>query len=346
MTIPPFMEVVAARPNDFAWQRQAVPKPQGRELLVAVKAVSVNPVDVKIRSTLQPGEERVLGWDASGVVVATGPEVKDFAPGDEVYYAGALQNPGTDAPYQLVDERLVALKPTTLDWAQAAALPLTSLTAWEMLFKRFQIPQKADDTQSQLGKGADGPVLLVIGGAGGVGSMAIQLAKALTNARVVATASRPASRAWAEAMGADHVIDHTHPLKPQLDGLSLPAPTYVFSTSHTAEYLPQIVGLIQPEGQIGLIDDPKALDVVSLKRKSLALHWEWMFTPAYYHLPSMARQGKILAQVAQLVDQGKVRTTLNDLLGPLDPGSLAQAHTMLESGRTVGKIVLEGFANP
>jgi NADPH:quinone reductase len=309
------------------------PTPLGRDLLVEVKAVSVNPVDTKVRKTAQPdpGNWKVLGWDAAGIVSATGPDVTLFKPGDEVFYSGAIDRPGTNAEYHLVDERIVGVKPKTLDWAAAAALPLTAITAWEMLFDRLDVKR------SQSG------VILIIGGAGGVGSIAIQIARKLTDLTVITTASRPETVAWVNDMGAHHVIDHSLPLDEQVANLGLGAPAFVFSTTQTEQHLDAIAKLIAPQGRFGLIDDPATLDINQFKRKSVSVHWEFMFTRSFFHTNDIAEQGKLLNEVSRLVDAGVLRTTMTERYSPIDATNLKQVHTMTESGKTIGKIVLEGY---
>ncbi|MEO0034000.1 MAG: hypothetical protein RLZZ501_23 [Pseudomonadota bacterium] len=313
------------------------PTPSGHDLLVEIRAVSVNPVDTKLRKRSQPapGDWAVLGWDAAGTVVATGPEATRFRPGDAVFYAGALTRPGTNAEFHLVDERLVGLKPASLDWAEAAALPLTAITAWETLFDRL-------DVKGRPVPGA-APALLVIGGAGGVGSIAIQLARRLTDLTVIATASRPETRAWVAQLGAHHVIDHGQPLAAQVAALGLGAPAFVFSTTNTDQHLGQIAELIAPQGRFALIDDPERLDVGPFKRKSVSTHWEFMFTRSLFATPDLAAQGALLTEVAGLVDAGVLRTTLAENFGRIDAANLRRAHALIESGRARGKIVLEGF---
>lgn len=312
------------------------PKAAGRDLLVEVKAVSVNPVDTKIRVRSQPaaGQASVLGWDAAGIVRAVGPEVTGFKPGDAVFYAGAIDRPGSNAEFHLVDERIVGPKPKSLGFAEAAALPLTAITAWEMLFDRLDIRKPVPGAAQ---------AVLIIGGAGGVGSIAIQLARQLTNVTVIATASRPETRAWAQELGAHHVVDHTKPLAEQVAALGIGAPAFVFSTTHTDTHLEGIVELMAPQGRFGLIDDPKALDANPLKRKSLSLHWELMFTRSLFKTADMSEQGKLLAEVSRLVDEGNIRTTLAEHFGTISASNLKRAHALIESNRAKGKIVLEGF---
>ncbi|NBN77703.1 zinc-binding alcohol dehydrogenase family protein [Microvirga tunisiensis] len=313
-----------------------VPVATGQDLLVDVRAVSVNPVDTKIRKSVAPaeGEWKVLGWDAAGVVVATGPEVTAFKPGDEVYYAGAIHRPGTNAEYHLVDERIVGRKPKSLDFKAAAALPLTAITAWEMLFDRLDVAKPVPGAAR---------AIVIIGGAGGVGSIAIQLARALTDLTVIATASRPETQAWVRELGAHHVIDHRSPIAPQVAELGLGAPSYVFSTTNTDDHMADSIDLLAPQGRFGLIDDPKELNALPLKRKSLSLHWELMFTRSLFETADMARQHELLTRVAELVDAGQIRTTLAEDYGTISADTLKRAHALIESGKAKGKIVLGGF---
>lgn len=313
------------------------PTPTGRDLLVEVKAISVNPVDVKVRQSAQPepGNWKVLGWDAAGIVTAVGDEVTLFQPGDAVFYAGAIGRSGTNAEYHLVDERIVGIKPKTLDWAAAAALPLTSITAWEMLFERLDVKKAVPGAA---------PVILIIGGAGGVGSITIQMAGKLTDLTVVATASRAETVAWVKEMGAHHIIDHTLPLAEQVAKLRLGAPAFIFSTTQTDRHLDAIAELIAPQGRFGLIDDPAILDINRFKRKSVSVHWELMFTRSIFNTPDLAEQGKLLNEVSRLIDEGVLQTTMTERYSPLDAANLKQVHTLIESGKARGKIVLEDFA--
>jgi NADPH2:quinone reductase len=313
-----------------------VPKAEGRDLLVQIKAVSVNPVDTKLRLAKPPekGDWRVLGFDASGVVEAVGPEVQHFKPGDAVFYAGSIARPGTNSEFHLVDERIVGRKPTSLSHAEAAALPLTAITAWEMLFDRLDIKRPTPQ---------GGNAILVVGGAGGVGSITIQLLRALTGLTVIATASRPETQEWVRHCGAHHVIDHRQPLAPQVEVLGIGAPGFVFSTTQTGQHLTDIVKLIAPQGRFGLIDDPHEFDVKLLKLKALSLHWEMMFTRSLFATPDMAEQGKLLNEVAALVDGGRVRSTLTEVAGKISAETLSAVHARIESGSVRGKIVLEGF---
>ena len=313
------------------------PTPTGRDLLVEVKAISVNPVDVKVRQSAQPepGNWKVLGWDAAGIVTAVGDEVTLFQPGDAVFYAGAIGRSGTNAEYHVVDERIVGIKPKTLDWAAAAALPLTSITAWEMLFERLDVKKAVPGAA---------PVILIIGGAGGVGSITIQMARKLTDLTVVATASRAETVAWVKEMGAHHIIDHTLPLAEQVAKLRLGAPAFIFSTTQTDRHLEAIAELIAPQGRFGLIDDPAILDINRFKRKSVSVHWELMFTRSIFNTPDLAEQGKLLNEVSRLIDEGVLQTTMTERYSPLDAANLKQVHTLIESGKARGKIVLEDFA--
>ena len=311
---------------------KAMPSLKDRDLLVRIKAISVNPVDTKVRrNPVTVGNTRILGWDAVGEVVEVGSGVQHFKVGDQVWYAGDLTRDGSNAEYQAVDERIVSLKPQSLSNAEAAALPLTAITAWEMLFDRFNVDLDQSDN------------ILVIGGAGGVGSIAIQLLKAKTNLKVIATASREETKAWVKSLGADYVIDHTQDLNMQIKALGLDAPRYIFSTNQTHTYLPQISKLIAPQGKFGLIDDPKLLDIGEFKSKSVSVHWEFMFTRSMFNTTDIEQQSQLLHQVAELVDNHTIKTTLNQTLGKINAKNLKLAHELIETGRAKGKIVLEGF---
>jgi len=312
------------------------PVAQGHDLLVEVGAVSVNPVDTKIRKSAAPeaGAWKVLGWDATGIVKAVGPDVTLFQPGDRVWYAGSIARAGSNSELQLVDERIVGHMPKSLDFAPAAALPLTGLTAWEMLFDRLDVPT---------GEKGKGKTLLVIGAAGGVGSILVQLARQLTQVTVIGTASRPETRDWALQLGAHHVIDHSKPLSEEIARANLPAPDYVISLTHTEHHFDEIVELIAPQGKFGLIDDPAPIDVRKFKRKAVSLHWELMFTRSLFNTADMAEQNRILNRIAELVDAGTIRTTANENFGTINAENLKRAHALLESNRAQGKIVLAGF---
>lgn len=313
------------------------PKPAGCDLLVEIRAISVNPADTKVRANARPQDDewKVLGWDAAGVVLETGPDARLFKPGDEVFYAGSIMRPGTYAEFHLVDERIVGRKPKTLNWAEAAALPLTAITAWETLFDRLDISGR------QVPGAA--PAILIIGGAGGVGSMAIQLARKLTNLTIIATASRPETQAWVADLGAHYVVDHTRPLAAQVAALGLGDPAFVFSTTHSERHLPDIAELIAPQGRFALIDDPAALNINPFKRKSVSVHWELMFTRSIFVTADIAEQGNLLNEVARLADEGAIRSTLAENFGPITAANLKRAHALIETERARGKIVLEGF---
>lgn len=313
------------------------PTPLARDLLVEVQAVAVNPVDTKVRQRQEPpaGEWKVLGWDAVGVVKAVGKDVRLFKPGDRVWYAGAINRAGSNSQLHLVDERIAAIAPKSLDNAAAAAMPLTAITAWEMLFDRLGVPRD----------GGEGQSILVIGAAGGVGSILIQLARKLTKLTVIGTASRPETSDWVRELGAHHVLDHSKPLAGEITKAGLPAPEFVVSLTQTEQHFAQIAELIAPQGRFGLIDDPApgSIDIGLLKVKAVSLHWELMFTRSLFQTADMVRQHALLTEVAQLVDAGTLRTTLGEHLGAINAANLRKAHAMLESGRARGKLVLEGF---
>ncbi|WP_018687611.1 zinc-binding alcohol dehydrogenase family protein [Ahrensia kielensis] len=312
------------------------PQPTGRDLLVRVKAVSVNPVDFKIRGRKQSKNDVpvVLGWDAVGEVVETGSDVTLFQPGDEVWYAGAINRQGTNSEFHLVDERIVGTKPKSVTDAEAAALPLTTLTAHEMLFDRLRVNDPVPGAA---------PAVLIIGGAGGVGSIAIQLLRALTDLKVIATASRPETMDWVKDLGAHHVIDHSKPLAAQIEALGIGQPGFVFSTNYSGSYAAQVGELIAPQGRFGLIDDPESFDIMPFKGKAVSIHWEMMFTRSLFETDDMQRQGDILNEVAALLDDGKIRSTATETLGIINAENLKRAHAILESGKARGKLVLEGF---
>lgn len=313
------------------------PTPGDFDLLVEVKAISVNPVDTKVRmrlASVDGKQPRVLGWDAAGVVRAVGAKVSRFKPGDKVWYAGDITRPGTNSELHRVDERIVGRMPATLDFAAAAALPLTAITAWELLFDRLKV-QHANPARAN--------TLLVIGAGGGVGSILVQLARQLTGWTVVGTASRAQTREWILGLGAHHVIDHGKPLAEGLAAIGITQVTAAIGLTHTDDYLAQIPDIVEPQGQFALIDDPKSLDVLAFKRKALSLHWESMFTRSMFATHDMAAQHDLLNKVAELVDAGVVRTTLAEQFGRIDAANLKRAHALLESGASRGKIVLEGF---
>ncbi|MFC4727521.1 zinc-binding alcohol dehydrogenase family protein [Coralloluteibacterium thermophilus] len=314
-----------------------VPQPEPNDLLVRVEAVAVNPVDAKVRAPKPDVEAtpRVLGWDVAGVVVATGTEVEGFAVGDAVYYAGDITRPGGNSQYARVDARIAARKPASLDFAEAAALPLTALTAYEALFERLQL---------DLGGGHAGQTLLVIGGAGGVGSLGIQFARR-AGLTVIATASRPETTAWVKELGADHVVDHRQPLRPQIEALGLQYVDWIADFADTDPYWEQMVDLVRPQGRIvTIVDNTRPLATALAKAKSIGHVWEFMFTRARFRTPDMAEQGRILAEVAGWIDDGSLRHTLKTRLTPIDAANLREAHRRLESGTAIGKIALSGWS--
>jgi zinc-binding alcohol dehydrogenase family protein len=312
------------------------PEPKGRELLVEIRAVSVNPIDTKVRRRVggDAGSWKVLGWDGAGVVRAAGQEATLFRAGDAVFYAGAIGRQGTNSEFHLVDERIVGQKPSSLDWAEAAALPLTAITAWEMLFDRLDIRKSVPGAAA---------AVVIVGGAGGVGSIAIQLARTLTPLVVIATTSRPQTKDWVQQLGVHHVIDHSKPLAQQVKALGLGAPGIVFSTTNTDLHFSEIAKLIAPQGRFGLIDDPQPLDIGLFKGKSISIHWESMFTRSTFETPDVVAQGTLLNEVAKLVDAGVLKSTLAENFGSINAQNLRRAHALIESGRARGKIVLEGF---
>jgi len=321
----------------------------GQDLLVKVKAIAVNPVDYKIRQNVSPteGDYKVLGWDAVGEVVGTGEAASLFQPGDLVYYAGDLNRQGSNAEYQLVDERLVGSKPKSLSDVEAAALPLTSITAWELLFEHLAIQQRSPDSKeiSSAQNGKSNEVILVVGAAGGVGSILLQLAKAITGATIIATASRENSRAWVKKLGAHHVVDHNKPLQAQIEALGIGQVTHIASLNSTETYFENYTELLSPFGKIAMIDDPsKPLDMMKMKPKSQSLHIEFMFARSMFKAADMNEQGRLLNYVADLLDQGYIQTTIGKNLGTINADNMKAAHKEMESGRSIGKIVLQGFS--
>jgi len=306
-----------------------------RDLLVRVKAISVNPVDTKVRKGTAPpaGQAKVLGWDAVGRVEALGSAVTQFQVGDRVYYAGSLDRAGANSELHTVDERIVALAPQSLSDADAAALPLTSITAYELLFDRLGV---------QPG-GGSGQALLIVGGAGGVGSILIQLARKLTKLQVIATASRAETRRWCLELGAHLVIDHSQPLAAELRAAGVPGVEFVASLTQTPSHFSQILEALKPQGHLAVIDDMAGVNTTAMMMKSITLHWELMFTRPLFQTADMGEQGKLLAHVAALVDAGEIRSTATTHLGALGVKSLREAHQLLESGKTLGKVVLDGL---
>lgn len=312
------------------------PQPGPYDLQVEVRAVSVNPVDTKVRAGMAPeaGQPKVLGWDAAGVVRSVGSAVSLFRPGDRVWYAGSLTRPGTNSELHLVDERIVGKMPETLDFAHAAALPLTAITAWELLFDRLTIAESGTPS---------GEHLLVIGAAGGVGSILVQLARRLTGVTVIGTASRAETADWVRDLGAHHVIDHSKPLADELRRIGIDQVDYVVGLNQTDRHFDQIVEAIKPQGKIALIDDPDLFDFRKLKRKSVSLHWEFMFTRSMFGTDDQIKQHQLLSRMAELIDAGTLRTTVSEHFGPINAANLKRAHALIESHRARGKIVLEGF---
>ena len=308
----------------------------GHDLLVEVEAISVNPVDTKIRKRGNSAVDgpQILGWDAAGTVIGVGAQVRNFNIGDRVYYAGTLNRPGTNCEFHLVDERIVGRVPTSITAPAAAAMPLTTLTAYEMLFERLDINKPVPG-------GSD--TLLVIGGAGGVGSIAIQLARCLSDVTIIATASRPETKAWAKELGADYVIDHSKELAQQMLELGFRNVDFVYSITHSQMYAEEVVSMMTPQGRYGLIDGPDVFDVVPFKSKSISIHWEFMFTRPMFETADMQRQGEILNEVAALIDAGTIKSTITNNLGRINAMNLLEAHRLLESSSTRGKIVLAEF---
>jgi NADPH:quinone reductase len=323
-------------PNSFIDLAAEEPHPGARDLLVEVQAISVNPVDTKIRSGGGPGRPdgqlQILGWDAAGVVKERGSEVTLFDVGEEVYYAGSVDRAGSYGQFQCVDERIVGRKPKTIGFAEAAALPLTTITAWEVLFDRLGITKDS--------KGS----LLILGAAGGVGSIAIQLVSQLTNLTTIATASRPASEAWCYRMGATHVVDHGKQLSSQVRAIVPGGGNYVLALTRTEDHFDELIEAMAPQSAIGLIENPaRPLEITKLKPKSISFHWEFMFTRSRYQTPDMGEQGRLLSEVGALVDAGRIQSTMQANLGAINAANLKKAHALLESGKTIGKIVLAGY---
>lgn len=314
------------------------PGPGPHDLRVAVHAVSVNPVDTKLRKPKDQGETtpRVLGFDAAGVVDAVGAKVRGFAVGDAVYYAGSVTRPGSNAQFQCVDARIAAKKPASLNFAEAAALPLTAITAWEALFDRLHIDGEG---------GNAGETLLIVGGAGGVGAIAIQLAKRIARLKVIATASRSESIDACRRWGADETIDHRGDLVAQLKSRGHATVDHILCAASTDEHFPALAEVIRPQGTIcTIVENARPLAVEKLKNKSAALAWEFMFARPMFGTPDMAEQGAILARIARLVDEGVLRTTLSQRLSPINAANLRKVHAQLESGGTIGKWVVEGWS--
>ena len=312
-----------------------VPVPMGRDVLVEIKAISANPVDTKVRRSSVVGVEgwKVLGWDATGVVRAVGADVSLFKVGDEVWYAGDITRAGANSEFHVVDERIVGRKPNALSFAEAAALPLTGITAWEILFDRLLIVKNGDAKKT----------IIVIGAAGGVGSIMVQLLRELTQFTIIGTASRTDTHDWLKQLGVHHVINHHEPLAPQLAAVGIESVDYVASLTHTHLYFEQLAQLLTPQGHFALIDDPEYIDVRLFKRKSISLNWESMFTRSMFKTDDMIKQHELLNELASMVDAGRITSTLAEHFGLINAENLSRAHALLESGNSRGKIVLEGF---
>ena len=322
-------------PNAFFDAELPKPTATGRDILVQVRAVSINPVDTKVRAPKDEVEDtpRVLGWDASGVVEAVGPDVTLFQPGDEVYYAGDITRSGTNAEFQLVDERIVGVKPRSLSFAEAAALPLTTITAYESFFDRLEIDRDGADA---------GQSVLIIGAGGGVGSIAIQLAKA-AGLVVLATASRPETEAWVRDLGADHVINHHKDMVAQVRQLGIEHVDHI-AIFNDMRHWEAAVELIRPQGGIVAIDDTNLpMPMEQMKLKAASLRWEFMFARAMFQTPDMIEQHRLLTYIASEIDAGRIRTTLDTVLRPINAENIRAAHALIETGQAKGKIVVEGF---
>jgi zinc-binding alcohol dehydrogenase family protein len=313
-----------------------VPAPGPRDLLVRVKAVSVNPADTVFRSGSTPpaGQAKILGFDAAGIVEAVGDEVSLFKVGSEVFYAGDMTRQGTNAELHVVDERIVGHKPSKLDWAHAAAMPLTSITAWELLFDRLRVPYGHKQSKGSI---------LILNGAGGVGSILVQMARRLTGLTVIATASRPETISWVRDMGAHHVINHHEPLDAELERIGIPQVEYLAGLTGTDKQLPYLPKIMAPQGHISMIDNSKHFDIVDLKLKAITVSWELMFTRPMFKTDDMIQQHKLLEEVSHLLDSGILRSTLTDTAGPITAANLKAVHASVETGKHIGKTVLVGF---
>ena len=325
-------------PESFLDLSADKPTPRAHDLLVEVRAIGINPVDAKIRAGGGPGSPsgdlKILGWDAAGIVRAVGPDATLFAPGDEVFYAGSVDRPGCYAEFQCVDERIVGRKPQTVGFAESAAMPLTTITAWEMLFDRLKVDRAQEGS------------VLIVGGAGGVGSIATQLARELTKLNVLATASRPDTRDWCLKMGAHYVVDHRLPLSNQVKAIVPGGVNYVMALTKVEDHFAEIIESMAPQSALALIENPaRPLEITKLKPKSIAMHWEFMFTRSRFQTADMNEQGRLLTEVGGLMDAGRIRTTLQINLGQITAENMKRAHALVESGRTIGKIVLARFSN-
>lgn len=313
------------------------PSPQARELLVNIHAIAVNPVDTKMRAPQDKVEDtpRILGWDAAGVIDAVGPDASLFKPGDEVFYAGSFTRSGCNSEFHIVDERIVGNKPESLDFMQATALPLTSITAWEALFDRLGVDRSGKDQGKQL---------LILGGAGGVGSIAMQLAKQVARLEVTASASRPESRRWCRELGADHIVNHYLDIPGQIDKLGIDSYDFILCCNDTDEHWHSMATVVAPQGKIcSIVETAADVDLGALKSKSATFVWEFMFTRSMYETGDMIQQHHLLNSVAALVDAGTVMTTMNKVLKPINAKNLKKAHAEIEGRHTIGKIVLQGW---
>lgn len=323
-------------PNSLMDVELEKPAPTGRDLLVATQAIAVNPVDYKVRAPKDKVESapKVLGWDAAGIVEAVGPDATLFKPGDEVFYAGDITRQGTNSEFHLVDERIVGSKPKSLEFAQAAALPLTSITAYEAFFDRLGIDVDGTDK---------GKTLLIVGGAGGVGSIGIQLAK-IAGLTVITTASRPESTKWVLDLGADYVINHRESLRPQIESLEMKYVDYIALFNDTDGHWEASTDLIRPQGHIvSIVENKHPLPQGEMKMKAAAFSWEFMFTRSMFQTPDMIEQHRLLNRIAAWVDEGRIRGTANHVVSPINAGNLREAHAQLEAGKAIGKIVMQGW---
>ena len=310
-----------------------VPELRPHDVLVQVKGISINPVDSKIRTNVSPESgHKVIGYDACGTITAVGADVTGFQVGDDVFYAGDLTRPGTNSEFHAVDARIIGKKPQSLDFDEAAGIPLTAITAWELLFDSMRLVEN----------GEDGKSILVLGGAGGVGSILIQLVKKLTKATVIATASRDETRQWVTKMGADHVIDHSQPLAPQMQALGI-MPDYIASLRGTDQNWEEMCAMIAPRGHIALIDDPQGININLGKQKAISISWEFMFTRPMFDMADIAAQGHLLNRVSEMLDDGVLQSTVTGKLGALSAETLKTAHTTQETGRVIGKNVMTGL---
>jgi NADPH:quinone reductase len=325
-------------PDAFIEFEQKIQNPLGRDLLISVKAISVNPVDTKVREKTSGPQNPplILGWDAAGEVISVVPEAQLFKPGDKVFYAGSIDRPGSNSQFQLVDERVVGNMPETLTFEAAAALPLTSITAWEALFHRLQIPINSNNLSDKS--------ILILGGAGGVGSIAIQLAKKMAGLKIVATASRPETEKWCQDLGAHHIVNHHENVLDQLKKIGFETVDYILIFNDTDKNFPVAAAAVAPQGKIcSIVENQSPLDIGLLKSKSASFHWEFMFTRPTFKTADMIEQHHLLNEIARLIDSGTIKTTVNEILSPINIENLCKAHTTLEKGHTIGKIVLKDW---